>query len=455
MKKLMTSLLAVMLCGIGFLWADGATVKGTVQCVWEGTPSSAGLTGTVTLYQNNAVTSYSATLNGGAYEITGVPEGNYTAKFAGTMRGQSCAGDNTANVGSGAAMHGGEIECNIMAALSSSPGTDPTPSTVTMKVSVGYNVDEYNTGVITFKSIKGATVTCKQGETTIATATTASDWQNEGIASLNGITVGETYSISVHADGFKDTTLNNVTGVATATNREALKIGMREALVTVSGTLKLGETALTELPEGMTLMIGANGTGNTAQINESGYTVECKPGNMKVGIVDQIGDDYSPDFQKSLTANYTVTTPENASFTVPDNAETFTQDIVLTKAYAAVIGVDASDKLNDNELTLTKQGETEAAYTAKFLYGTNKFRFNGVEAGTYTLGLNKFGYKLKGEAPTVTVAADLADVTLSAPVEIEEIEEATATWTGTVRYNAADGYTPVYVEGATVTLYAR
>lgn len=458
MKKLMTSLLAVLLCGLTLCWAN-AGVKVTVTCnLGNGSqPSSTGLTGTVALYQNDAaVDGLSATLNGGVATISNVPAGTYTVKFTGDFQGKACAGERKmVEVSSDAATNNTVVETNLIAEITST-GTDPTPSTVSMSVFVGAEVDYY--GSIQFQGIPNATVTCKKGETVIDTKTTGNGWSDKGIATFTGITAGETYSFSVTANGYKDKTVTDVTGVANDPNeRSAFKIAMEEAFVTVSGTLKVGETALTELPEGMSLMIGANGAGYTAQISESGYTVECKAGELKVGIVDQLGDNWSSDFSKNLTANYTVTTPENGSFTVADGVETFTQNIVLTKNYAAVIGVDASDKLLDNELTLTKQGETEVAYKAQFLaspYPSNHFRFNKVEAGTYTLGCAKFGYKFKGEAPVVTVAADLADVTLSAQVEIEQLEEVTSTWKGTVQYYDAN-WSYITVENADIALYAR
>lgn len=438
MKKLMTSLLALLLCGLSFCWAD-VTVSGKV--LHDTRAGSVGsenwVNATIQLF-SGATAAYTATVGDvdgqyGVYTIENVAAGTYKIVFGGNAEGRDFTYEEENFV-----VGTEDITKDFKAVLDAK---------VTMTVEVGYEEEYF--GTTQFKGIANATVTVKQGETEVGTGTTTSGW-DAGKTTFNNIDPTKDYTISASASGYKNNTV-------TTKGAEKVRIVMEEALTTVSGTLKLGETALTELPEGMTLVIGANGTGYTAQINESGYTVECKPGNLKVGIVDQIGNEWSSDFYKNLTENYTVTTPANASFTVPGDAETFTQDIVLTKAYAAVIGVDASDKLRDNELTLTKQGETEVAYKASFLaspYPSNHFRFNKVEPGTYTLGLNKFGFKLKGEAPTVTVATDWADVTLSAPVEIEEIEEVTATWKGTVKYYTAN-YSEAKVTNATVALYAR
>lgn len=114
MKKLMTTLLVVLLGWTGLCFAD-ATVTGTVQCVPSdgGTPNSEGLTGTVTLWQNDAATSYTADINNGGYTIANVPAGTYTAKFVGNYQGNDCAGDSRLSIANDATNE----TCNITARI--------------------------------------------------------------------------------------------------------------------------------------------------------------------------------------------------------------------------------------------------------------------------------------------------------------------------------------------------
>lgn len=430
MKKLMTSLLALLLCGLSFCWAD-VTVSGKV--LHDTRAGSVGsenwVNATIQLF-NGETAAYTATVGDvdgqyGVYTIENVTAGTYKIVFGGNAEGRDFTYEEENFVVSTE-----DITKDFKAVLDAK---------VTMTVEVGYEEEYF--GTTQFKGIANATVTVKQGETEVGTETTTSGW-DAGKATFNNIDPTKDYTISASASGYKNNTV-------TTKGAEKVRIVMEEALTTVSGTLKLGETALTELPEGMTLIIRSNSTNYTAQINENGYTANCKPGEAKAAIADINSTNFSYDFYANLSTTYAVTSPENGSFTIAEG-ETFTQNIEVSKIAANIyVKTNPDDNIFKGELMLTKEGEAP-------IYGSSRTEdytivFNGVPAGTYTLALDRFGAQLKGTAPTVTIGADYADQTIET-IEIEAVEE-TVTLAGTVALK--DGYNaPILLNGAEVKLYA-
>lgn len=428
MKKLMTSLLAVLLCGIGFLWADGVTVSGLVKystnpaISWEYNSS-------VTLETSDGTKTTQDLTRGdyhqddGSYDWTfkfeNVTDNTYTLSFKGYADSYIYTASQSVTV-------------------SGSNVTDIMLNAAYTAINMTVKVMEKTTDYYNKPTIEGAQVTYKEkdasGEGT--TVTTNSGGRVSFEAEPN-----KHYTITVTATGYKTVTLEDV--VATTSK----DIEMEVIPVTLSGTLKVGATTLASLPEGMALVITVGGTKYTPEIGENGYSMECKAGAANIYITDQLNtnfDYYVSEINANRAADYKVITPENGSFTVTAGTDnTATQNIVLEKTAAAVFGT-TSVWVGDNGLTLTSQGESETTYTAKYLANSNNFRFNSVAAGTYTLGCKQTGYQLKGEAPTVTVTGT-TDVNLGA-VEIEAVE-AEYTFTGTVDFRGNA------IVGATLKLY--
>lgn len=434
MKKLMTCLLAVLLCGLSFCWADGVTVSGTVNnssvSWWEDgstvtlTPSS-GEAKTVGLTRGtNPDYSYSW-----SFKFENVTDGEYTLSF----RGESYSYLYT--VSQSVTVSGSDVTGITL---------NPTMTAMLMTVTVKEQAEsEYDAS-----PIEGAQVTYKKKDASEEGITVTTN--SAGRVTLE-VEAATQYTITVTATGYKSVTLEEVQSTTSET------IMMEVIPVTLSGTLKMGETAVTALPEGMGLAIVIGGQNQyTPAISANGYSVECKAGVAKIYVTNQavtnstnVGANGTNIYLK-LAADYTVTTPENGSFTITAADNTATQNIVLTKT-AAVVSGTASVQLSDQGLTLTKQGETEPAYYAVFGYNSTTFRFDAVAAGIYTLGCKEPGYQIKGEAPVVTVTGT-TDVNLGA-VELEAVEAEYKFKNSGLSYWDNSAYKTVYIEGATLKLY--
>lgn len=433
MKKLMTSLLAVLLCGIGFLWAQPYTVEFKIGFVGA-TSSDTWTEGTVTLTPTSGGTARSNTVNyrdgmPAPTTIGGLSSGTYKLSFTGVANGKTYTYE--------------EAPFSIYGNMQGSNAktiTATASNSTNMKVYVVYPSNGNLEQLYNNDYISGASVTFKASdeEGNGTTLTTAAEGYSNPFVTFNADN-SKTYTIKVVANQFKEKEMTNVSPVA------ELKIPVDPVTVTVQGAVKVGEKTVAELPEGMSLKLRSvfnnNNIVNSVTVNADGYKAE----NVKVGTG-------SATMTVEPESNYSVTSPTNGSFTIADNENhTVTQDIVISKTAASVfIKTNPEDNINQfGELQLTGGNLTQTMYANKKTEdGT--FEFNGLAPGTYTVVFEKFLYKLKGEAPTVTIGADYADQTIE--LEIEASEQ-TVTIEGTAQLK--DGFTPHPLNGAEVKLYAR
>lgn len=377
--------------------------------------------GTVKLLDADGSVAKSQTINrySGAYTIGDVAAGTYTLTFEGSMVGTNYLYEE-ANVTVGT----DNVTKDFTAAV------DPR-TTIQVYASPDFNaypVEYVKSGTVTFKE-KDA-----EGEGTTVNIETYGDWMSTSYYATCKLDNSKSYTITVKATGFQDASEDR----AANTQSTVHKITMTPLYVTLTGSVKMGTTELTALPEGMTLALSINYKQTPITVTTDGYKLE----NVRLG-------DATISVEPSST--YGVTTPANGRFTIEDNENhTVTQDIVISKTAAIVyVKTKPEDNIYANELTLTKEGGYPITGSTKTEDG--KIVFNGVQAGTYTLGLDRFGAKLQGTAPTVTVGEDCADETIET-IAIEANPE-TVTISGVAKYEDKPNSSDIFLNGATVKLY--
>lgn len=444
MKKLMTSLLAVLLCGIGFLWADGVKVSGTVKnssvSYWD---SDAAVTLTPA-FGNAQTVELTRTTNQDysftwSYEFENVTAGNYTLSFRGMENGIIYTSSQNITVSSE------NLEQQTIS---------PLPTGLQVTVEVGYAITAYPF----FKPIEDAQVSYKAKDTEgdATTRTTAPNGKVFFEIPYNTESA-QTYIITVKANGYTDKTEE----VDFSTSNTTKKITMDVIAVTVSGTLTWGTETISAFPENMGLAILIDEVKYTPTLSAEGYSVTGKAGKAQVYVTTTTSSDgsYNSTVGAYVSEAYGVTEPANGSFTISlGENNTMTQNLTVKKiATTVTVPVNANDNLSPYDLNLTTaDGKTIQA--SRSLSTTTSFVYQGVPAGTHTLVLDKFGYKIKDNLAIVTVNESLDEVT-TPTLEIEAGPTPVAV-SGVAQYRDKTNTTHdsrgelVNLSGATVTLYA-
>lgn len=459
MKRLMTTLLFVLLYGTGLCLAqDGVTVSGAVTFTDGGNTISSGITGTVSLLDQDQVIASglvdtkNIAPDGGynfasVYAIENVPAGTYTLSFIGKGNNYTLVYEKTdIVVGQEAVVH--DFEATI----------DNTRGFVTLRIRFDANI--FETGYSYSSSpVVGATVTCTPTGADDGTSVSAvSDAQGEAkfLLAKNATTQ---YRVSVASDIYLDTTF---TMTAFTENPYApggfvandLNVYMREKplpTVTVSGSV----TKPTDMPTGLKLQLTTikNKALEAIDLKEN-YSFAGVPvgsGNTTLALYDPTN--YSDYYR---VYNYAITSPENGQFTVTgEDGGTFTQNITITKVAANVTGTvkNASSMGARPTITLTKQGESSPVYTTNNVQYTGGFTIAGVKPGTYTIGAQINGFTLKN-APTVTVTESLKDVAIADELEFEAADMEITFSVNSLYLRNSTTYEMTYLKGAEVKLYA-
>lgn len=441
MKRLMTTLIFVLLGWTGLCLADGVTVQGTITYNLSGSFRLEEKCN-IFLLDNDGTVQYSGSVTEltkkdelntdvyySTYSITNVVPGTYTLRFEGT-EGMRIVIHEEENI----TVTSEELQKDF--SLENSEVKNGTHGGVQLTI-----VRKDNT-----TAVPGATVTCTaktEGAKPIPVISNAEGKVNFFLASGD-------YDFSVKAAAYKDTSfVFNEVSVGTFT--DGFNVPIYDApieAVTLSGNITMVPAG--DFPTDFQIQLTdlRHQTSQTTPTNNQYSFTNVPVGQVTLDVYDPTATDMF-----GWTDEYTVTTPARGMFNITDESATFTQDITITKVYARVNGTIKDVATLGSTLptiTLTKEGQTSYSYSAQATEG-GKFTIKKVLAGTYTVGTTLAGYAVKN-APKVTIEDNLADFTLQNPLEFEEADME-ITFKAMLGVGSGNNYIPF--NGAVVKLFAK
>lgn len=458
MKRLMTTLLFVLLCGTGLgLAQDGVTVSGTVTFnnpYSEGQVVEGAASGTVKLLQNGSeiytgtVTSaYNSELGNGisSYAIQNVAAGTYTLSFEGEGYAKTLVYTGEITVEST------DLTKDFLAEI------DETRGFMTLNIRFDENVFEtgysYNSVPVT-----DATASCTQTGGGHATLTAASDQQ--GVVKFL-VPKDETrrYTIHITSNAYQDTTFETAgcsqheyAGIRfTNTN-----VYMREKplpTVSLSGNVTLGGEKLNALPGEMKIGLKTvKGKHLTAEVANGQYAFEAVPvGETTLYLQDPDGS-YDYNLDNTLAANYAVKTPADGKITLGQDETASLQNIDLERIAVNVSGELTGLAAGTSGFSVMLTDKNDPSKTYRTSTNTvDAFTFKGVKPGTYTVSINGTGYEPENAIPEVTVTLD-QDVAVPA-IAMNAVDVQLTISVNLGKYNDYKGETD-YLAGAKIELWA-
>ncbi|MDE7150015.1 MAG: carboxypeptidase regulatory-like domain-containing protein [Bacteroidales bacterium] len=446
MKRLMTTLLFVLLCGTGLCLADGVTVSGAVTCDNPYNPQypvENGISGTVRLLNQDGSVAYSGTVADNdsyksVYTITDVAAGSYVLDFEGGVYDKILVFNGNITVETS------NLEHDFKATVDDTRGY--------LQIAVKYG--EWNAQYqywANSKNIANATVACTPTSGSDAKTLTAISDSYGNVKFLVKKDADLRYAINIRAESYldKDTVLTaygEKYGSMAFLSHEIYMAEKPLPPAAISGEVTLHGESLATLPGG-DMKIGlktVRGKHLSATVLNGRYNFTDIPvGETMFYVYDPQGG-YDYDLGTTKATNYAIKSPADGKFTLTEDG--LTLNIELERIAVNVSG--KVDGLSDAVSLYLMNGETRAYEVRSNLIG--EYTFQGVKPGTYTVVASAFGYEQQN-TPSVTVTLE-ADVT--ADKIVMEGKEMEFTFVNTY-FGASNPYTGEYalLAGAVIELW--